>query len=300
MLECRSSCDSDCWANTFIRKCTASIRPFCYSWTWGAAAVADYGCGTDPASTWTTVDTILSNYVASVPTLAQNAVTGWQSTTPTPIPTPIRTSPRPGPTTLVPEPSGPGIGVIVGGAVGGVAVVAIIIGVIIFFFVRKRRQQRQQQQQQQHAPPTFNPNAGPPPPMQQQQPMYQAPQQQPGYFQPGPPVMSMDSSDNKYNPTVAAYPTSPISSPGSPAPPYDRKSTISPLQTGYGQPTLGVPQQGYVAPHDGAVEIQSAAAPTPYQPYQPQGQENLAPRQPTQQVQRKPPPQQGNVYELGQ
>ncbi|KAJ9648697.1 hypothetical protein H2199_000610 [Coniosporium tulheliwenetii] len=231
-------------------------------------------------------------------------VNRWPTTAPAPTPTPITTTPRPKPTapTPVPEPSGPSIGVIVGAAVGGVAVVAIIIGVIIFFFVRKKKHQRQQQQQQ-HAPPTFNPNAGPPPPMQQQQqqqPMYQAPHQQGSYFQPGPNVMSMDGSDNKYNPNVAAYPTSPISSPGSPAPPYDRKSTVSPQQTGYGQPTLGVPPQGYVVPHDGAVEIQSAAAPTPYQPYQPQGQESTTQQQPTQQVQRKLHPQQGSVYELGQ
>ncbi|KAJ9665232.1 hypothetical protein H2201_004706 [Coniosporium apollinis] len=283
-------------------------RPFCVSRTWGAAAAADYGCGIDPASTWSTVGTTLSNWIASIPTVPQYVVTGWPTTAPAPTPTPITTTPRPKPTapTPVPEPSGPSIGVIVGAAVGGVAVVAIIIGVIIFFFVRKKKHQRQQQQQQ-HAPPTFNPNAGPPPPMQQQQqqqqqqqPMYQAPHQQGSYFQPGPNVMSMDGSDNKYNPNVAAYPTSPISSPGSPAPPYDRKSTVSPQQTGYGQPTLGVPPQGYVVPHDGAVEIQSAAAPTPYQPYQPQGQESTTQQQPTQQVQRKLHPQQGSVYELGQ
>ncbi|KAF2653414.1 hypothetical protein K491DRAFT_705825 [Lophiostoma macrostomum CBS 122681] len=124
------------------------------------------------------------------------------------------------------------IGVIIGAAIGGLVVLAIAGGLVIFFCLkaRKRKQLAASQTGGVQAPynpaqdqPAYNPNQsvyGQSSQMQQQ-PQHQAfvPQtpQQPGpggFFQPG--------SDQKFNPQTQGheYPASPMSVPGTPAPPY--------------------------------------------------------------------------------
>jgi hypothetical protein len=156
-------------------------------------------------------------------------------------------------------------------------VLAIAGGLIIFFCLKARKRKQLATNQTGGAQAPYNPAQDQPAysqnqpvygqnPQMQQQPQQQAfvPQtpQQPGpggYFQP--------SSDQKFNPQtqVHEYPTSPMSNPATPAPPYVQPYYASP--TGMSSPPMPQTPHQYqtTPPAPGTYEvdaISSAQAPT--------------------------------------
>ncbi|KAF2495590.1 hypothetical protein BU16DRAFT_539522 [Lophium mytilinum] len=81
-----SGCNSDCMSNTFIKKCTDTISPYCVSWTYISDNVQDYGCGTESFSVFETLQqdvTDAADFITtslSLPYVGANIVTGYQST----------------------------------------------------------------------------------------------------------------------------------------------------------------------------------------------------------------------------
>ncbi|OCK83713.1 hypothetical protein K432DRAFT_432699 [Lepidopterella palustris CBS 459.81] len=280
------SCGSACMRNTFVKKCTDPISQYCVSWTYLNGNVQDYGCGLDGASTWETVlqdITDAYDYITTslyLPTVADNLVTGWETTATTGVPS--RASARASATssaissatestTSDAKATGIAVGVIAGIAVGVFIIFGAIAGLIIFCCMKRKQKKRKvandaalaaaaasRPQSQYYAPQNPGPPPPPPPvPGQQQQP----PKQGYEYFsQPTQPY----NSETKYNPQAQPYAVgSPISNPPTPAPayqnPYPTPYTQVPLPTA----SPGPEQMGVRPSAQGAVEVPAISVPQP-------------------------------------
>ncbi|KAF2195119.1 hypothetical protein K469DRAFT_743770 [Zopfia rhizophila CBS 207.26] len=246
------SCTGDCKTNSFALKCSASSAPYCISWTYPSNNIKDYGCGTDPLSTYETVFQEASEFLdststsISLPTVSGNAVTGWGSTDGAAGATATETdSYLSDPTEL---PSGGGtkktkktktkvnLGVIIGIAAGAFLLFIIVAGIIIICCVKqKKKRQALANQQAIAAAQASRPQSQFNPQMPQQQmqqvppPMPQTPTQgMEGYFKPAIDPQSpyiQQAEPQKFNPQtqVHEYPVqSPISNPPTPAPAYSQ------------------------------------------------------------------------------
>lgn len=74
-----SACDSDCLADSFIRKCTASTAPYCVTWSYPSNDIYDYGCAGNSDSSVSTVfqaatDAFGVTTSMALPTVAAEAV----------------------------------------------------------------------------------------------------------------------------------------------------------------------------------------------------------------------------------
>ncbi|KAF2835126.1 hypothetical protein M501DRAFT_1061102 [Patellaria atrata CBS 101060] len=273
-----NQCDLSCSLNDFIRKCSNIASPYCRSWTYPGPAIADFGCGTDPGSSWVTMFTEISDIITTsldMFVVPEAAVTGWEITTgslsatrssrttasdvdfvdQTATADSTDSTSSLSPTSVSgdddnndDDDSGTPVGAIVGGVVGGVAVLAIIGGLLAFFLLRKRKNKNQStaptatpaMTQQSPHPNGASPYQQSPPVAHQQQ--YQQPHPaQDQYFAGGP----VGAAQGQYGQDVKGagvqqYPMSPQS----PPPPQ--------YQQGQQQWAPHSPQPGYVQPaHQG-------------------------------------------------
>ena len=270
-------CDSACMRNTFIKKCTDTLAPYCVSWTYPSDNVQGYGCGTDPVSTFETVlkditdayDFITTSL--SVPYVADSLVTGWESTaTASTIATgKSRTTSgsSSAPSTAPASSKSSGfhvtVGLIAGIAAAAFIVILAIAGPIIFCCMRRRQKKQKAantaalavaaasrpQSQYYGNQPTQQQSMAPPPiPAQQSQ------QQGYEYFN--------QPDETKINPQVHAYTvSSPISSPPTPVPAYHTpfpvpNAAYPPLPT-----ASPAPEHGMRPPTAGAVEVPAVSVP---------------------------------------
>ncbi|KAF1979616.1 hypothetical protein BU23DRAFT_548827 [Bimuria novae-zelandiae CBS 107.79] len=297
----KKSCDTDCELNPFIWKCSKAATPYCVTWTYPDAGVADYACATYNSGILTVLQTATdetSVYWKTLETFSGDAVTGWDDTATSetsdlfPESTPTTTdkgpSETPGLVTPTPSPRPPKkkstpIGAIVGGVVGGLAVLALLAGVLIFVCLKNRKSKQlaanqplmTTQHQQQEPPP---PAAEYKPPMQQQ--TYASPPA--GVHSGAPPQNGYFSGaqDQKINYQVQEQGMqSPVlSSPSTPAPPY-----VQPYYTAPNAQVPPIPSEGAVQyparePAEGTYEVDAITAH--------QGSQGRA-------------SQPGNVYEMG-
>lgn len=262
-------CDSACMRNTFIKKCTDTLAPYCVSWTYPSDNVQDYGCGTDPVSTFETVlkditdayDFITTSL--SLPYVADSLVTGWESTPAASI----TATGKPRTTSAAASSKSSGFHVTVG-LIAGIAAAAFIIilaiaGLILFCCMRSRQKKQQaannaalavaaasRPQSQYYGNQPMQQQSMAPPPVPTQQP------QQQGY------ECFNKPNETKINPQVHAYTvSSPISSPPTPAPAYQTpfpvpNAAYPPLPT-----ASPAPEHGMRPPTAGAVEVQAVSVP---------------------------------------
>jgi hypothetical protein len=268
-------CDSACMRNTFIRKCTDALTPYCVSWTYPSDNVQDYGCGTDLVSTFETVHkdiTDADDFITTslfLPYVADSLVTGWESTTATgksrTTSTLSDSSSAPSATAASSKSSGfhVTVGLIAGIAAAAFVIILAIAGLIIFCCMRSRQKKQQavnttalaaaaasrpQSQYYGNQPMQQQPMA--PPQIQTQQP------QQQGYEHFNQP------NETKINPQVYPYAvSSPISSPPTPAPAYQAPFPMP--NAAY--PPLPIaspaPEHGMRPPTAGAVEVPAVSVP---------------------------------------
>lgn len=232
-------CDSDCELNTFVRKCSNSLYPYCHTWTYPGDNVLDYGC-TDldyPVETvlQTASDTLSDTTSISLPTVDGDAVTGWDGSSATGGSV-FTTTDSDGSSFETSFPSSGGssssggrkkkvsVAVIAGAVVGALILLFVIGAVIIFLCVKKKKAKqlaanqqavaaaqasRPQSQYPPQQPQMMQQQMAPPMPPQTPQPQYNAG----GYFAP------QGQQDQK--PQVHEYGLqSPISNPPTPAPAY--------------------------------------------------------------------------------
>lgn len=268
-------CDSACMRNTFIRKCTNTLSPYCVSWTYPSDNVQDYGCGTEPVSTFETVQKDITDAYdlittsLSLPYVADSLVTGWESTTATgksrTTSTLSDSSSAPSATAASSKPSGfhVTVGLIAGIAAAAFVIILAIAGLIIFCCMRSRQKKQQavnttalaaaaasrpQSQYYGNQPMQQQPIA--PPQIQTQQ------LQQQGY------EYFNQPNETKINPQVYPYAvSSPISSPPTPAPAYQTpfpmpNAAHPPLPT-----ASPAPEHGMRPPTAGAVEVSAVSVP---------------------------------------
>lgn len=277
-------CGSACMMNTFIRKCSNTLSPYCVSWTYPSDNVQDYGCGTDPVSTFETVLKDITDSYDSfttslfLPYVADSLVTGWESTAAASttaigksrtIATVSDSSSTPSATAASSGSSGfhVTIGLIVGIAAAVLIIIVVIAGLVIFCCMRRRQKKQQvanaaalavaaasrpQSQHYSNQPMQQQPMA--PPPMPAQQP--QQPQQQPGY------EYFNQPDETKINSQIHAYAIpSPISNPPTPAPAYQTPFPV-PNAAYVPSPTASLaPDHGIRPPTAGAVEVAAISVP---------------------------------------
>ncbi|ORY12606.1 hypothetical protein BCR34DRAFT_289810 [Clohesyomyces aquaticus] len=323
------SCGSACKSNTFIRKCTDALSPFCVTWTYPGDGVKDFGCTSDILSTYETIffdatDTIFSSSTSlSLSTLSGNAVTGWggaaaassaggNGATDTSVDSSSPTSPAGnnygGGGSKTEKKKGVSIGLIAGVAIGALIIFAAIAGLIIFCCLKQKKKKALAANTAAiAAAQASRPQSQYNPAMQQQQmnqmqpPMPQTPQPANGeYFKPAQPMAQPMSPQPNYQQTQAepqkfnyqqnVHEQPVVSNPPTPAPPYV-------------QPYYAGPNGGQVPP----MPSQSPAPMTPAGQYQqPQGGAHEVdaismPVAPGQQAQGQPgqPVQHQPVYEIG-
>jgi cbb3-type cytochrome oxidase subunit 3 len=229
--------------NTFIRKCTNALEPYCVSMTYPGEGVADFACDSTSTNTVYTVRQTATDGVGDttstrLPTVAAGAVT---------IPTGSSSSSTRKTTRKL------AIGVIVGIVVAVLFLLFFVI-VGVFMFLKKKKKAKQiadnaqivANAQANRPQSQFQPPPPPPPQMPTQSP-------QPtgnGYFSPP------TQQEQKYGHTsVHEYSLTPISNPSTPAPTY-----AQPYMAPNAPP---MPQQhtgNYNTPNNGAHE-----APSPVQ-----------------------------------
>ncbi|KAF2445446.1 hypothetical protein P171DRAFT_443108 [Karstenula rhodostoma CBS 690.94] len=242
----KKSCDAACQSNTFVRKCTNALSPYCVTWTYPSDGAADYGCADDNSGvvtvtpSWSDSESV---YRITLPTLSGEAVTGWDGEASSSVESESPTSSFIPSTSVDPSPSDPeasgnsnsstpqpqapekktSVGLIAGAAIGGLVVLFLIGAAVIFFCVKRRKAkqiannqtiiaaQQAQSQHQNHLPEYKPPIQAPPPPAPIQSPH----PQQPGYYAP---------HEQKVNYQTHVHDQglqSPVlSSPSTPAPPY--------------------------------------------------------------------------------
>ncbi|KAF2031093.1 hypothetical protein EK21DRAFT_100025 [Setomelanomma holmii] len=302
------SCGSSCILDTFVRKCTNALAPYCVTWTYAGDGVADYGCDSTSHFGVLTVrksatDTVGDTTSTSLPTIAVGGViistpgsssgggsgSGSGSGTGNSTTTSRKTAKK------------LAIGTIIGIVI---AVLFLLFFVIIAVFMSIKKKKKNQQiannaqivanaqanrPQSQYQPPQ-------PPPQQMQQPggtgfVPPMPPQSPqptvnGFF--SPPAQQ----EQKYGHTsVHEYAATPISNPPTPAPAYNQP---------YGSPVVSplMPQQQYQPPTNGAFEAPAhvgvSRAP---QPVVSLVQQHSSPVVAAHEVEGNKP---GPVYEMGQ
>ena len=265
-------CDSACMRNTFVKKCTDVLVPYCVSWTYPSDNVQGYGCGTDPVSTFETVlkaitdaDDFITTSL-SLPYVADSLVTGWESTAAASTATgKLRTTSAPSAAAASSKSSGfhVTVGLIAGIAAAAFIIIIAIAGLIIFCCMRRRQKKQQavntaalavaaasRPQSQYYGNQPMQQQSMAPPPIPTQQP------QQQGYEYLNQP------NETKINPQVHAYTvSSPISSPPTPAPAYQTpfpvpNAAYAPLPT-----ASPAPEHDMRPPTAGAVEVPAVSVP---------------------------------------
>lgn len=246
-----SKCGASCLLNTFIRKCTGALEPYCVSMTYPGEGVADFACDSTSRNTVYTVRQTATDGVGDttstrLPTVAAGAVT---------LPTGSSSS-----STSRKTAKKLAVGVIVGIVIAVLFLLFfVIIGIVMFLKKKKKSKQlannaqivataqaNRPQSQFQPQPPQPQMYQGQQPPMPTQSP--QPPVN--GYFPPP------NQQEQKYGHTsVHEYAMTPISNPSTPAPAY-----AQPHMAPNAPP---MPQQhtgNYQPPNNGAHE-----APSPVQ-----------------------------------
>ncbi|CAO2654297.1 Nn.00g110300.m01.CDS01 [Neocucurbitaria sp. VM-36] len=325
------SCDTNCMLNSFVRKCTDILSPYCVTWTYPSDGIADYGCAATSSQTIYTVlqsgtDGLGDTTSMALPTVSGNAVTGFEDTTASAAPTYVPSGGGGGSSSSSTHRTGKiAIGLIIGVVIAILFVLFLIIIGVIVIIKRKKKQAQLTANAQAVATAQANAQSAYPKPQQQQPQMHmQQPMQggfvpppnpqQGGFAAPMPPQSPQPTSngyfpppgqsEQKYNPhtSVYEYAVTPISNPPTPAPAYSQpfgSPVVPPM------PTPMSVQAHYHTPADGAHEVDSngVSRPPPPQVASPSGQyprpvvgahevdASSAPR---------PPQQSGPVYEMGQ
>ena len=275
--EYQSDCGSNCMVNSFIRKCSNALSPYCVSWTYPGAGAKDYGCASTSDSFFQTVlqsatDTFFSSESSiSLTTLSGSAVTGWDeedggggSTYPTSNPSNGSSSRKKKKGVKL------GLGAIIGIVVVGLFILFVIVAGIIFCMMKKKKarqlaaNQQIMETQQQTRPQSQYAFAPPNPQLQQQVPPPPMPTvpptPQPGlandYFGKGgagsPQVVQVADPHKVPMTPAQEYMQSPISNPPTPAPAY-----VAPYYANAAQlPPMPSQSPG---PMNGAVELQTYA-----------------------------------------
>lgn len=296
----KKSCDANCETDPFIWKCSDSATPYCVTWTYPDAGVADYACATINSPILTVLQTAeddTSVYWKTLATLSGNDVTGWDEQASSDFSdtlsdfTPAATNTDASePTTSVsstsngntqtsrPAKKSTPIGVIVGAVVGGLVVLFLIGAALIFFCVKRRKSKALANNQSIIAAQQANrPESEFKPPVQQQYapPVgVQSPPPQNGYF------AGQDQKINYQHQVQDQGPVSPVlSNPSTPAPAY--------VQPYYAAPNAPP------APPEGAVQY-PAREPTPGTYEVDTITSNQTPQAP-----QARPVQQSNVFEMG-
>ncbi|KAH7081624.1 hypothetical protein BKA63DRAFT_562159 [Paraphoma chrysanthemicola] len=301
------SCGTSCMLDTFVRKCTNALAPYCVTWTYPGDGIADYGCDSTSALTVHTVrmsatDTAGDTTSTSLPTVAAGAVI---------IPTAGSTGTGSGSGTGSSTVSRKKVKKLAIGTIIGIVVAVLFllffVAIGVFMFIKKKKKN---QQIANNAQIVANAQANrpqsqyiPPPPQQMQQPgaggfappmPAQSPQPVNGYF------AAPAQPEQKYGHTsVHEYALTPISNPPTPAPAYNQQ---------YGSPVVPpMPQQQYQAPANGAFEVPAnvgVSRPPPQQVVSPVQQYSSpvvgAHEVDAISVPQAPGQQPGPVYEMGQ
>lgn len=245
------NCGTNCKLNTFIRKCTDAIAPYCVTWTYPGNGIADYGCESTSSNTvfnvrQTATDSRGDTTSTSLPTVAAAGITFSTSTSNT---TTYRTVKK------------LAIGTIVGIVIAVLALIFFaVVGVCVLLKKRKKAKQLAQNAQivataQANRPQSqFNPGAPPPPQQQMQQPP-PMPAQSPqpplnGYF---PPPSQQDQKYGHTSVNVNEYAMTPISNPSTPAPAYAQPYVYQ----NQNAPPMPQQQGQYQPPANGAHEVAS-------------------------------------------
>ncbi|KAJ4375172.1 hypothetical protein N0V83_002256 [Neocucurbitaria cava] len=281
-------CGTSCMLNSFVRKCTDILSPYCVTWTYPSDGVADYGCAATSSDTVYTVlqrgtDDVGDTTSMALPTVSGSAVTGYNDATASAAPTHAPYSGGGGSSSSsTHETKKIAIGLIIGVVIAALFVFFLVIIGVLIIIKRKKKQAQLSANAQAVATAQANTQSTYPKPKQQQPQMHmQQPMQggfvsptnlQQGFAAPMPPQSPQPTlngyfpppgqNEQKYNPhtSVYEYAVTPISNPPTPAPAYSQpigSPVVPPMPT---QPSV---QAHYHTPADGAHEVDAIGVSLP-------------------------------------